>query len=264
MAIKLGSTNFGMIYLGSTKIGQAYLGGVKVFPHKPNYNPLNLPAYTIRLQYTNGETPSFLYGTAVQVSSSPNVWDLTYNNGDWQGLLSNHYYGGRGELQKVLGANASGVTNMYRMFYLSSVREVALFDTSSAVDMRGMFSNTALNVCPAFDTSKATQMSSMFSECPYLKTVPRLNMSRNRTMNAMFYQCTSLKSIPLFDTSSVTDMYQAFYQCTYVEGGALALYQQASSQAVPPQYHGQCFFSCGSSTQTGSAELAQIPSDWKT
>jgi len=54
-----------------------------------------------------------------------------------------------------------------------------------------------------------------------------------------------------------------FKGCTGVESGALALYQQASSQDIPPTYHYQTFYNCGSNTTTGAAELAQIPSDWK-
>jgi hypothetical protein len=53
-----------------------------------------------------------------------------------------------------------------------------------------------------------------------------------------------------------------FYRCTKVESGALALYQQASAQAIVPS-HDRTFYQCGSNTVTGAAELAQIPSDWK-
>jgi len=48
-----------------------------------------------------------------------------------------------------------------------------------------------------------------------------------------------------------------------VESGALALYQQASTQATPPAYHHYTFYRCGRDTTTGAAELAQIPSSWK-
>ena len=42
-----------------------------------------LPDNTIRLLYKDGVTPTFAKGTATQVSQSPNVWDLTYNNTYW-------------------------------------------------------------------------------------------------------------------------------------------------------------------------------------
>ena len=75
------------------------------------YNPLGLPPYTIRLKFRDGVTPSFYFGTGVQVSSSPNVWDLTNQNTVWTGLCS-----GQTDLLEVLGANSASVTDMRYMF----------------------------------------------------------------------------------------------------------------------------------------------------
>ena len=133
MSISLGSTNFGSLYLGSTKIGEAYLGSVKVYGSTPPdpYNPLNLPPYTIRLKFNNGVTPTFSYGTAVQVSSSPNVWDLTYQNSNWQYLVSSQT-----RLIEVLGANTSSVTVMDDMFAgCDELTSLSLFDTSAVTNM---------------------------------------------------------------------------------------------------------------------------------
>lgn len=239
MAIKLGSTNFGSIYLGSTKIGEAYLGSTKVYGSAPvdPYNPLGLPPYTIRVRFPDGTAPLFSKGEPSHVSSSPNVYDLTYENPDWTELLR----GMNVNLLEVLGANTSSVTTMSSLFSEnSSLVSIALFDTRSVTDMsRMMFSCSGLTTVPLFDTSSV------------------LNM------NYMFNLCSSLTAIPLFNTSSVTSMNGTFDSCYNVATGALALYNQASSQAVPPQYHRYCFWSCGSNTTSGSAELAQIPSDWK-
>lgn len=89
------------------------------------------------------------------------------------------------------------------------------------------------------------------------------NTSGITNMEAMFYACTLLPNVPLFDTSSVTDMMYTFHNCINVQSGALALYQQVSTQAKPPTFHTGTFMECGSNTQTGAAELAQIPSNWK-
>lgn len=70
-------------------------------------------------------------------------------------------------------------------------------------------------------------------------------------------------TIPLFDTTALTNVTNMFYECYKVEGGALALYQQMSTQTNVPDSHRGCFKDCGSDTQTGSAELAQIPNGWK-
>lgn len=252
-------------------------------------NPLNLPAYTIRLLYKDGVTPSFTKGTAVQVSSSPNIWDLTYMNSDWTGLLQAHE-----NLLEVLGANSSGVTTMAQMLFgCYSLYRVSLFDTSNVTDMRSMFSDfspahgnnltsvplfdtsnvtnmywmfgccTKLTSVPLFDTSNVTNMYHMFSDCSELPSVPLFDTSSVTSMDSMFENCSQLSSVPLFDTSSVTNMNYMLYNCYNVESGALALYQQASTQVNPPTNHIQAFKDCGRDTVTGAAELAQIPDDWK-
>jgi hypothetical protein len=79
----------------------------------------------------------------------------------------------------------------------------------------------------------------------------------------MFYWCASLISIPLFNTSNAIDTRAMFQECVNVQSGALALYNQMSTQATPPADHAGTFQLCGSDTVTGAAELAQIPDDWK-
>lgn len=266
-----------------------------------------LPAKTLRLLYPDGVTPTFAKGTGTQMSSSPNVWDLHYDNPDWSELLRNH------EILKVLGAgDTSGVTNMHYMFhncprlnevhlfntsgvtdmvcmfggcrslttvplfdtsactnmfgmfsFCTSLASVPLFDTSKVTDMREMFIICDLTSVPLFDTSACTNMYMMFYGCRNLITVPLFDTSKVTDMGEMFDGCYSLTSVPLFDTSKVTVMAGMFASCTNVGSGALALYQQASSQAVPPVYHSMAFRDCGINTTTGAAELAQIPSDWK-
>lgn len=89
------------------------------------------------------------------------------------------------------------------------------------------------------------------------------NTSNVTNMRGMFSNCSSLINVPLFDTSKVTDMNRTFYFCRNVQYGALALYQQLSTQSNPPSNHSWTFRHCGSATTTGAAELAQIPNDWK-
>ena len=113
------------------------------------------------------------------------------------------------------------------------------------------------------NTIGITSMSNMFSGCFAMTTVPLFDTSKVTDMSHMFDACSSLTAVPLFDTSNVTDMREMFANCYAVETGALALYQQASTQANPPTNHSGTFRLCGRDTQTGAAELAQIPSDWK-
>lgn len=268
---------------------------------------LAVPAYTIRLKFSNGITPTFSKGTATQVSSSPNVWDLVYANTDWHDLCRD-----QPNLIEVISANTSGVTLMYNMFRncpslttvaffdtssvttmgdmflgCSSLIDVPLFDTSTVTNMDGMFldcsslatvplfdtSNVeyttymfsgcnALHSVPRFDTSSVTNTSCMFLNCWALETIPLLDTSNVTNMYHMCGSCRSLTAVPLFDTSSATDMEGMFYLSSNVRSGALALYQQASTQAVPPANHTDTFSYCGSNTVAGRAELAQIPADW--
>lgn len=113
------------------------------------------------------------------------------------------------------------------------------------------------------NSSNITNMRRMFMYCSSLTSVALFDTSNVTTMYEMFSQCGSLTSIQLFDTYSVTNMSRAFQNCYNVEGGALALYQRASTQAIPPSNHSIAFSRCGENTITGAAELAQIPSDWK-
>ena len=82
----------------------------------------------------------------------------------------------------------------------------------------------------------------------------------------MFYGCTSLTSIPAtLNTAACTTMSNMFNGCVNVQSGALALYQQASTQATPPKNYADCFKNCGSSADPSApihAEMAQIPESW--
>lgn len=247
--------------------GKWLIPGESPIPPAPDpLNPYNLPAHTLRLLYPNGVTPTYSgptgYGRFKQVSSSPNIWDLTYSdiNGSWKSLsayITNKF-------TKVLGANATGVNNMSAAFRnCKNLTVVNLFDTSSVTDMSMMFSTcTALTTVPLFNTSKVTSMMNMFKDCRVITTIPLFDTSRVTSMNSMLSNCYKLTYIPLFNTSRVTDMNNIAQGCSKVQGGALALYQQASSQTNVPTHY-RSFTGCGSDTTTGAAELQQIPSDWK-
>lgn len=112
------------------------------------------------------------------------------------------------------------------------------------------------------NTTSVTDMRGMFVECTPLTSVPLFDTSSCTNMSSMFSKCTSLTTVPLFNTSSCTNMSAMFRGCTSVASGALALYQQASTQTTPPSDHTDAFKNCGSNTSTGAAELAQIPTSW--
>ena len=122
--------------------------------------------------------------------------------------------------------------------------------------------NNYLEAVLGANTTNVTAMNSTFQYCHGLLTVSLFDTSNVTNMGRMFEDCNHLTIIPLFNTSKVIVMDSAFSNCYRVESGALALYQQASSQTTPPTYHSGTFSYCGQYTQTGSAELAQIPYSW--
>jgi len=160
--------------------------------------------------------------------------------------------------------DTSSATNLSGMLSGCTLTTIPLFDTSSATNLSEMFKNCdSLTTVPLLDTSSATNLSDMFAGCIALTTVPVLNTSSATNMSNMFNGCDSLTTVPLLDTSSATDVSMMFAGCINVESGALALYQQMSTQSTPPSSHSYCFLNCGISTTTGAAELSQIPSGWK-
>lgn len=141
----------------------------------------------------------------------------------------------------------------------SDVYDVYKSGTSFTAMLRG--SNNVTEILGA-NTTGVDSMVSMFYNCSNLTTATLFDTSSVTNMAGMFGLCTLLTSIPLFDTSLVTSMYSMFNNCMNVQSGALALYQQASTQSTPPTNHSYTFTNCGINTVTGATELAQIPSSW--
>ena len=210
-------------------------------PTPPGPGPLPpIPANTVRVRTNDGNVPyksgNTEYETATLVTGTTDIYDV-YKSGEYlDGLLNDST-----NVMEVIGANTTGITRM-----------------------GGTFRNcTALTTVALFDTSSVTRMGNMFYGCSSLTSIPLFNTSNVTIMLSMFQNCSSLTSIPLFDTSKATRFNNTFNGCINVQSGALALYQQLSSQAKPPSEHDRTFYNCGSNTTTGAAELAQIPSDWK-
>ena len=209
-------------------------------------NPLGLPPFTIRCKFKQGVTPEpcheeITWDNVVCIDETENVLDITKNSEDWSSLFEYQQ-----DLLEVLGANSTGVTNMLDMFIdCSYLERVELFDTSSVTNMCGMF-----------DT------------CGSLISVPLFDTHLVESMSYMFAGCYELTEIPLFDTSSVKNVDWMFYHpemdvaCENVQHGALALYKLLATRESEIWGHEQTFTRCGILTETGRAELDQIPLDW--
>lgn len=240
-----------LVFVGAKQNGQYMTGFTdKIFvidlENLPDpLNPLHLPSNTVRVRTNDGNAPVIdmgkathaTYDTAVLVPGTTDVYDVYKSGSSFENLF---YWSIN--IVEVLGANSKGITNMQYMF-----KNCEAFTTISTV----------------FDTSSVTNMLGMFHNCELLLSVPLFDTSNVTSMRAMFEFNYELTSIPLFNTSKVTDMDSMFAFCNKVQSGALALYQQASSQSNPPTSHNNTFYNCGKDTETGAAELAQIPYEWR-
>ena len=175
------------------------------------YNPLNLPPFTIRVRTNDGNPPTGTYKIdSTLVPGTTDVYDVYKPNEYWWGTVQ-----GATNIVEVLGANTKGVKMMEQVFLdCSALTSVALFDTSSVKSFYRMFDGTRIRSVPLFNTSNATKTTFMFANCTRLTSVPRFNTSNVTAMGSMFKGCTRLTTVPQMDTSKVTDMSRMFCQCT--------------------------------------------------
>jgi surface protein len=250
----------------------------------PNGNPFvkmpPLGSYTFRFQFSDSSfNPSAIHlGYLDNVQSYSwskvfdGVWDIkivpksNYLNRWTEDLFAGSFNGlGSINVKLIASPSETSLSNNFASMFAdcSNLVSVSSIDVSNG-DLGYMFSRcrNLKNVYLTTNNGSAINTECMFLECFWLETVSLFNTSENLYMGEMFYGCIHLKSIPLFDTSSVETMKEAFRGCRSVESGALALYQQASSQSIPPSNHQNTFLYCGSNTVTGAAELAQIPQSW--
>lgn len=82
------------------------------------------------------------------------------------------------------------------------------------------------------------------------------------TLDRMFRSCTGLTSIVPIQCTTVINVGGMFDNCTEIEDGALDQYNWFNTYGVNITNHSGTFTSCGSNTQTGLAELNQIPVGW--
>ena len=220
-------------------------------------------------------------------------------NAMFSGKVKSGILVGKMKLKKVPLFDTSNVTSCNSMFsgcYL--LKSIPLFDTNKVTNISKMLSFcNNLKEVPLFDTSNVTNMSNMFAGCCSLTSIPNFNTSKVTDMHNMFtgraLDTTAFEDVdmhilevPNFDYSKVTrvddffsnnvditeipDMnIQAnvtrcdnmFSNCPNVQTGAKALYDKLSVKSSITN-HTDCFKNCGSNTETGRAELAQIPTTW--
>lgn len=262
--------------------------------------PINLPANTVRLRYRDGITPAayhtFPGTTLTQISTIPNIWDITHVDPsyptEWHYLFQGGYYSttesGYGYgwgLLEVMAANVSNITNMHGTFEdCDSLYKVCNLNTTKVTITDYMFSNCRnLIEIGSIDLSRVTNANDMFNGCENLIEIGSINLSQIEHMRGMFSGCSKLSVIPSItlpaytyaNNGKIEECQQLFDGCYNVSSGALDLYNRLThtySAAGQTKClvdlrnnfaHMYCFRNCGRDTTTGAAELAQIPSDWK-
>ena len=232
------------------------------------YNPLNLPANTIRLKTTTAFSANTSYFTSAYVSgdTTSKVYDLTRTNNNWDNPSTNplqtfnHY-----AVYEVMGGNTKNVTSMSGLFInCSNMLKATVFNTTNVTSTESMFLGcNKLSSVGFYDTSNVKYTTQMFGNCSKLSSVPLYDLHNVIETYAMFQSCTGLQSIPLFRTDSLKRCQYWFYDCKYVTGGISALYNQMTAQTTPPTTYTQCFKNAGVSSTHGAAELALVPAAWK-
>ena len=233
---------------------------------------LNLPcaANTLRFEFSKMDYDPTVAGVGSSGTwknlgaKFHNVWDWTRSGADWSASFTNAFKASDNDVEIIAAGDTSAVTNMSTLLSsCSSLKKVCKFYTSNVTNFTEMFYTcTGLTELPLFDLSSANNINSFLRGCSNLKIIPSFNTSNVTNFAAAFRNCNEVTDVPLLDTGKATNVSQLFFNCTKVEGGALALYTQMSTQATPPSTVSDCFKNCGKDTTTGAAELAQIPASW--
>lgn len=249
------------------------------------YNPLGLPAYTMRFLFyqsdfdptaaSNPSWPSSAVWTKV-TGETNNIWDFTYENPVWEetpysSVHNGSIFGSLNEstnLYLVRGANTTGVTSMKYLFNFGGLYYISnAFDLSTVVTTEYMFAYCVdlINMPAGFDFSSVQRISNMFDHCQELTTIPDYDFSSAVNMvSSLCEDCTKLTAVPdfTFSVNNLTLADRMFRGCGAVESGALAMYNKLSASTSIIS-HNYTFGGTGADTVSGAAELAQIPSDWK-
>lgn len=161
--------------------------------------------------------------------------------------------------------NVTDINGMYNR--CTALKSVPALDLSSVTIANNLFSDcTSLEEITLNNTGNITNFGYMFSGCTSLKTVNAIDITKADSRNGcsnMFQDCTALTKIPSFiSTGSIAlSVYYMFKNCINVASGMLDFYNRYRRRVISNNVY--AFNNCGTNTETGLAELAQIPDNWK-
>lgn len=222
MGLSLGNTSIAEIYLGSTKISEMYLGSSKV------YGLSKKPYLVFEFSVSDFVPTSTLLNPAYRRIST---WSQVSSSPNRWKL----------ELSK------------FGVAYLASVPYYGLcflFSDQTSGENPGYLrpSNLGSGTCKLIDSGNLDITDSDHVVC--------------ESMDRMFANCTGLTYITPLHCTNVQNVGGMFNNCIEVTEGALAQYTWFLNNGVNINNHSGTFTDCGSDTQTGVAELAQIPVGW--
>jgi surface protein len=221
---------------------------------------------------SNGTTA--VYQACYEMVSAPNIIFPTNHTYSLQNFFVNCV-----KLENVPLYDTSYCNNMQNMFCFdnnapgkSRLTHVPLFNTSKVTTMKSMFQRCeSLIDVPEFDTSNVTNMSTMFTGGALgtlpavdmkLESIPNFDYSKVTGFAGFMNHCINLSEIPEMNIeANVTSCNKMFIDCPNVKSGQKALYDKLSAIATITN-HTDCFKDCGSDTEEGRAELAQISVSW--
>ncbi|WP_413854788.1 hypothetical protein, partial [Candidatus Ruminimicrobium bovinum] len=96
----------------------------------------------------------------------------------------------------------------------------------------------------------------------HLTSIPPFDLRNAINLEDAFGNNLGITEVPEIDAPKATDIRHIFMNCVNVESGAYAQYLRFSGQAKPPAQYDKAFLNCGSDTESGRAELQQIPASW--
>lgn len=245
MSVNVGTFSIGEIYVGSDKIVKAYVGSELVYQSA-------LPVRTFRFKFSDAAfDPSTTLASAnltwTAVNASSGIWDAV-------------------NISTATSPYANLFKDLLSTTNMGTVRcELVEANTSDMTSAYNLFQNcSALTKIGKMDLSSVTITSGMCADCTKLTEFPDIDIDTLSVAESMFLHCNILQKVPdLGQLPNITNVRSMFQGCRFVMSGILAMYNILSTRITTVSNHRYCFTSCGSSTSTGSAELAQIPSGWK-
>ena len=236
MSLKIGSTNIGSLYLGSTKIAQAYLGSTKV------YESVVAPVmpYLVFEFTASGFVPT-ADPSPNHGNPQPNSYAIGYTSrcGAWTQVSSSP------NRWKWEGWDYSYIDGVYGIPWAFAFQESGtgtLFSQLTSANLGG-------GTCRIIDCGGFNYVDSDNHTC--------------QSMDRCFGPATALTEFVTMQTpSTLVNVNSVFSGATNVVDGALDQYTYWSTYNTNISNHSATFKNCGSNSQTGLAELNQIPVGW--